>query len=291
MTMATNKYETAFAQFDAAEQEASIRLKINKIIEESFPLFNIAQTKKIIHGLIDLTSLESTDNEESISKLTESVNQFEGSDPTIPSVAAICVYPNFVRTVRETLTAEDVKVACVSGCFPSSQSFIEVKLAETALAINDGADEIDIVLNLRKFLSGDYEGASTEIEEQIATAKGAKVKIILETGALKTPENIRKATILALFSGADFVKTSTGKGYPGATLEAAYTMCRVLKQYHEKFGEMRGIKLSGGIRSSEDAVKYFCLVNTLLGKEWLSPEYFRIGASSLVDVLRKDIIE
>lgn len=280
----------AFAQFDPAESEESILLKTDQIIRDHYSRFDTPKTKKFLHGVIDLTSLNATDSEESITKFTESVNDFEDTDPTIPSVAAICVYPNFVSTVRETLTAENVKVASVSGCFPASQSFIEVKLAETALAVSDGADEIDIVLNMGKFLSGDYEAAATEIEEQIAAAKGATVKVILETGALKTPENIRRATILSLFCGAHFVKTSTGKGYPGASLEAAYTMCKVLKQYYELFGEVRGIKLSGGIRTTEDAVKYYCLIETLLGKEWLTPAYFRIGASSLVDALRQDIM-
>ena len=288
--MAANKYEMAFAQFDPAESEESILLKTDQIIRDHYSRFDTPKTKKFLHGVIDLTSLNATDSEESITKFTESVNDFEDTDPTIPSVAAICVYPNFVSTVRETLTAENVKVASVSGCFPASQSFIEVKLAETALAVSDGADEIDIVLNMGKFLSGDYEAAATEIEEQIAAAKGATVKVILETGALKTPENIRRATILSLFCGAHFVKTSTGKGYPGASLEAAYTMCKVLKQYYELFGEVRGIKLSGGIRTTEDAVKYYCLIETLLGKEWLTPAYFRIGASSLVDALRQDIM-
>ncbi len=280
----------AFAQFDPAESEESILLKTDQIIRDHYSRFDTPKTKKFLHGVIDLTSLNATDSEESITKFTESVNDFEDTDPTIPSVAAICVYPNFVSTVRETLTAENVKVASVSGCFPASQSFIEVKLAETALAVSDGADEIDIVLNMGKFLSGDYEAAATEIDEQIAAAKGATVKVILETGALKTPENIRRATILSLFCGAHFVKTSTGKGYPGASLEAAYTMCKVLKQYYELFGEVRGIKLSGGIRTTEDAVKYYCLIDTLLGKEWLTPTYFRIGASSLVDALRQDIM-
>lgn len=288
--MAANKYEMAFAQFDPAEPEEKILLKTDQIIRDHYSRFYTPETKKFLHGVIDLTSLNATDSEESITKFTESVNDFEDTDPTIPSVAAICVYPNFVSTVRETLTAENVKVASVSGCFPASQSFIEVKLAETALAVSDGADEIDIVLNMGKFLSGDYEAAATEIEEQIAAAKGATVKVILETGALKTPENIRRATILSLFCGAHFVKTSTGKGYPGASLEAAYTMCKVLKQYYELFGEVRGIKLSGGIRTTEDAVKYYCLIETLLGKEWLTPAYFRIGASSLVDALRQDIM-
>ncbi|WP_373697977.1 deoxyribose-phosphate aldolase [Porphyromonas loveana] len=288
--MAVNKYEMAFAQFDPAESEEIITQKTSRIIRDHFARFDTPETKKFLHGVIDHTSLNTTDTEESIAQFTERVNDFEDTDPTIPSVAAICVFPNFVASVREALTAGGVRVACVSGSFPTSQSFIEVKLAETALAIADGADEIDIVLNVGKFLAGDYESVATEIEEQVAAAHGATVKVILETGALQTPENIRRATILALFSGAHFVKTSTGKGYGGATPEATYTICRVLKQYHERFDEIRGIKLSGGIQTSEEAVRYFCLIDTLLGKEWHTPTYFRIGSSRLADALRKDIM-
>ena len=218
-----------------------------------------------------------------------SVNDFEGTED-VPSVAAICVYPNFVKTVREVLTASGVQVACVSGAFPASQSFMEVKIAETALAIAAGADEIDIVLNLGAFLSGDYLEASTEIEEQKATARGAHLKVILETGALKEPELIRRASILALFSGADFLKTSTGKEYPGADLRAAYILCSVLREYKDKYGEQRGVKFSGGIRSAEEAVKYYTLVEAILGKEWLDNRFFRIGASSLVGSLQQEIL-
>ena len=183
-----------------------------------------------------------------------------------------------------------MQVACVSGCFPASQSFPEVKIAETALAIAAGADEIDIVLNLGAFLAGDYLEASTEIEEQKATARGAHLKVILETGALRDPELIRRASILALFSGADFLKTSTGKEFPGADLRAAYILCSVLREYREKYEEVRGVKFSGGIRSAEEAVKYYCLVEAILGEEWLDNRLFRIGASSLVGSLQQEIL-
>ncbi|WP_329904600.1 deoxyribose-phosphate aldolase [Porphyromonas pogonae] len=286
----TNKYQQVFDSFKAALSTEQIQSEIEKILSEEFEKNNTIEVKKFLHGTIDLTSLNGADTEESIAKFVSQVNDFDGTDPTVPSVAAICVYPNFVKTVKDTLTTEDVRIACVSGCFPASQSFIEVKLAETALAVKDGADEIDIVLNMGKFFAEDYEETSTEIEEQKATCREAHLKVILETGALKTPELIRKASILALYSGADFLKTSTGKEYPGASLEAAYVMCQVLKEYHDKHGHVRGLKVSGGIRTAEEAVKYYCLVKSILGEEWLTPEYFRIGASSLVANLQKEIL-
>lgn len=276
-----SKYEEAFSKHEELSEEAIFR-NVAGIIERDFSKYNKAETLKTIHGLIDLTSLGGADTDEDIAELTRRVNDFEGTDPTIPSVAAICVYPNFVRTVRDLLTVPSVQVACVSGCFPASQSFIEVKLAETSLAIRDGVDEIDIVLNMSAFLSGDYETASDEIGEQKDAAHGARLKVILETGALKTADRIRKASALALYSGADFIKTSTGKEYPGASFEAAYVMCHVLKEYYEQHGERRGIKLSGGIRTAEEAVKYYCIVRAVLGEEWITPKYMRIGASSLV---------
>ena len=259
-----NKYNEAFSAFAPALSIEELDKRIEDILAKSFTKNNTRE-------------------------LVASVNDFEGTED-VPSVAAICVYPNFVKTVRSVLTAEGVQVACVSGCFPASQSFIEVKIAETALAIADGADEIDIVLNLGAFLSGDYEEAATEIQEQRSTARTAHLKVILETGALKDPELIRKASILSLFSGADFLKTSTGKEYPGADLRAAYILCSVLKEYFDKYGEKRGVKFSGGIRSAEEAVKYYCIVEALLGKEWLDNKLFRIGASSLVGSLQKEIL-
>ena len=284
-----NKYNEAFSAFAPALSIEELDKRIEDILAKSFTKNNTREVKKFLHSTIDLTTLSGADTEEKVAQLVASVNDFEGTED-VPSVAAICVYPNFVKTVRSVLTAEGVQVACVSGCFPASQSFIEVKIAETALAIADGADEIDIVLNLGAFLSGDYEEAATEIQEQRSTARTAHLKVILETGALKDPELIRKASILSLFSGADFLKTSTGKEYPGADLRAAYILCLVLKEYFDKYGEKRGVKFSGGIRSAEEAVKYYCIVEALLGKEWLDNKLFRIGASSLVGSLQKEIL-
>ena len=284
-----NKYNEAFSAFAPALSIEELDKRIEDILAKSFEKNNTREVKKFLHSTIDLTTLSGADTEEKVAQLVASVNDFEGTED-VPSVAAICVYPNFVKTVRSVLTAEGVQVACVSGCFPASQSFIEVKIAETALAIADGADEIDIVLNLGAFLSGDYEEAATEIQEQRFTARTAHLKVILETGALKDPELIRKASILSLFSGADFLKTSTGKEYPGADLRAAYILCSVLKEYFDKYGEKRGVKFSGGIRSAEEAVKYYCIVEALLGKEWLDNKLFRIGASSLVGSLQKEIL-
>ena len=276
-----NKYNEAFSAFAPALSIEELDKRIEDILAKSFEKNNTREVKKFLHSTIDLTTLSGADTEEKVAKLVASVNDFEGTED-VPSVAAICVYPNFVNTVRSVLTAEGVQVACVSGCFPASQSFIEVKIAETALAIADGADEIDIVLNLGAFLSGDYEEA--------ATARAAHLKVSLETGVLKDPELIRKASILSLFSGADFLKTSTGKEYPGADLRAAYILCSVLKEYFDKYGEKRGVKFSGGIRSAEEAVKYYCIVEALLGKDWLDNKLFRIGASSLVGSLQKEIL-
>lgn len=284
-----NKYNEAFSAFAPALSIEELDKRIEDILAKSFEKNNTREVKKFLHSTIDLTTLSGADTEEKVALLVASVNDFEGTED-VPSVAAICVYPNFVKTVRSVLTAEGVQVACVSGCFPASQSFIEVKIAETALAIADGADEIDIVLNLGAFLSGDYEEAATEIQEQRSTARTAHLKVILETSALKDPELIRKASILSLFSGADFLKTSTGKEYPGADLRAAYILCSVLKEYFDKYGEKRGVKFSGGIRSAEEAVKYYCIVEALLGKEWLDNKLFRIGASSLVGSLQKEIL-
>ena len=285
----TTKYTEAFEAFAPALSLEEIDRRISEILQEGYERNNTREVKKFLHSTIDLTTLAGADTEEKVAQLVGSVNDFEGTED-VPSVAAICVYPNFVKTVREVLAASGVQVACVSGAFPASQSFTEVKIAETALAIAAGADEIDIVLNLGAFLSGDYLEASTEIEEQKATARGALLKVILETGALKEPELIRRASILALFSGADFLKTSTGKEYPGADLRAAYILCSVLREYKDKYGEQRGVKFSGGIRSAEEAVKYYTLVEAILGKEWLDNRFFRIGASSLVGSLQQEIL-
>ena len=237
-----------------------------------------------IYSCIDLTTLNTTDTREDIWKFTEKVNSFEGSTPEIKNVAAICVFPNFVKTVAESLTA-DVKIASVCGGFPSSQTFLEIKIAETALAVLDGANEIDVVLNLGYFLNGEVEELCEELDEIKEACHEATLKVILETGALKTGENINNASVLALYSGADFLKTSTGKVYPGASLEAVYVMCLAIKQYYKKTKVRKGIKISGGVSSVKDAVNYYTIVKETLGEEWCNSNLFRIGTSSLADIL------
>jgi deoxyribose-phosphate aldolase len=285
----TNKYQDALSQYKTKLNDNEIAEKVAKIIAEKFAENDNKEVYKKLYSLIDLTTLNTTDSKESVWKFTEAVNDFEGSRPDMDNVAAICVFPNFAETVKEALTAECVKIACVSGGFPSSQTSLEVKIAETALAVADGADEIDIVLNLGYFLTENYEELNEEIEEIKHACRDAHLKVILETGALKTAENIKKASILSLYSGADFLKTSTGKVYDGATLEAAYVMCSALKEYYEKNSTKRGFKASGGISTTEDAVKYYTIVKEVLGEEWLNSEYFRIGASRLAKNLLDSI--
>jgi len=275
-----SKYEEALQNFGPDLQDEEVRKK-TAIILDKCGENNTPEVLKFLYSCIDLTSLNTEDNKESIWRLAETVNDFEGTRPDIPNVAAICVYPNFVSTVKEALTAENVKIAAVASGFPSSQTFIEIKIAEVSLAVADGADEIDIVLNAGAFFEENWEDLSQEIEEIKAACKDAHLKVILETGLLKTASNIRKATILSMYSGADFIKTSTGKVYTGATPESVYVICQTIKEYYGFHREKIGIKVSGGVRTPEDAVKYYTIVKEVLGKEWLTPQLFRIGASGL----------
>ncbi|MCD8176633.1 MAG: deoxyribose-phosphate aldolase [Tannerellaceae bacterium] len=286
-----DRYQEAFGKFEAPGSLEQISEKVNKLLEKEEKNSFTADNLKLLYSSLDLTSLSAMDTRDHIWKLVDRVNDFEGSNPDIPNVAAICVYPVFVATVKQALTAQDVKIACVSGSFPSSQTFPEVKIAETALAINDGAEEIDIVLNLGMLQEENYQELTEEIQETKAVAQEATLKVILETGALQSPELIQKAAILAIYSGADFIKTSTGKEFPGATPEAVYTMAQVIKQYHTLTGKKIGLKVSGGVRTAEDAVKYMTIVKSILGEEWLTNELFRIGASQLADDLLKRLGE
>lgn len=279
-----DKYSKALSLYPFKLTDNEVTEKVKQIIDEKFLENNTADVLKKIYSCIDLTTLNTTDTREDIWKFTEKVNEFEGSNPNIDNVAAICVYPNFAKTVRESLTA-NVKIACVAGGFPSSQTFLEIKIAETALAVLDGADEIDIVLNLGLFLNGEYEELSEEIDEIKEACHEAKLKVILETGALKESKLIHNAAVLALYSGADFIKTSTGKVYGGATLEAAYSMCVAIKNYYKKTKIKKGIKISGGVSSVEEAVNYYTVVKETLGEEWCNRDYFRIGTSSLANIL------
>lgn len=282
-----NKYTDTLKKYKTDLKDAEISEKVNEILSKKFSANNNKEVYKRIYSCIDLTSLNSTDTREDIWNFVEKVNDFEGSSD-LDNVAAICVYPNFVETVREALTA-DAKIASVAGGFPSSQTFTEVKIAETALAVASGADEIDIVMNLGFFLDENYEELCEEIDEIKHASKEAKLKVILETGALKTAKNIMKASLLALYSGADFIKTSTGKGYEGATLEAAYIMCIAIKEYTAKTGRKVGFKAAGGISTTEEAVRYYTIAKEVLGEEYLTNEYFRIGASRLAENILNSI--
>lgn len=287
--MMKSKFQEAFDAFSAPLTDAEVTEAVNAIISKSLGSAHTADNIRLLHSCVDLTSLNPTDHVDQIYNFVKQVNELDENNPTIPPVAAICVYPNFVKTVKEALLVPEVNVACVSGSFPSSQTFMDVKVVETGLAINDGADEIDIVLHLGNFLAGNYQEVADEITELRDICRDKKLKVILETGALKKSENIHRASIISLFCEADFIKTSTGKEYPGATLEAAYVMCRVLKEYHQKYGVKRGIKVSGGVRTTEEALKYLCIVKEVLGEDWLNKDLFRVGASSLVSDLQKHL--
>lgn len=285
-----SKYEAALALYETNLSDDEVKAKTAHIIEKYVSENNTTEVKKFLFNCIDLTTLKTEDSEESVLRFTERVNDFEDQYPDLKNVAAICVYPCFAKIVSQSLEVEDVNIACVSAGFPSSQTFTEVKVAETALALADGATEIDIVISVGKFLSGDYEGMCDEIEE-IKTICGERhLKTILETGALKTAANIMKASILSMYSGADFIKTSTGKQEPAATPEAAYVMCRAIKAYHEQTGRKVGFKPAGGINSVNDALVYYTIVKEVLGEEWLNNHLFRLGTSRLANLLLSEIV-
>lgn len=283
--MAEDKYREAINRSAVTVDDAFVTAEVKRILDENLEKNSNEAVYKFLFNCIDLTTLQATDSPRSVADFTEKVNQFETEHPEMPNVAAICVYPNFAQVVRAVLEVSEVEIACVSGGFPSSQTFPEVKVAETALAVDGGADEIDIVLNVGNYLDGDYQEVCDEIAELKEACREARLKVILETGALKTAENIRNASILSMYSGADFIKTSTGKEYPGASHFAAYVMMHAIKEYYEQTGRMVGFKPAGGVRTPQDAVGYYCLAKEILGEKWLTNEYFRIGASGLANNL------
>lgn len=265
---------------------------INKLteIKEIAKNNNHSDMLELAFSCIDLTTLNSTDTVSHVRAFTERVNDFQNDYPNLPNVAAICVYPNMVRTVNESLNDENVNIAAVAGGFPGSMSFIEVKVKEARMAVNYGADEIDIVLPLWAFLDGDDMICHEEIITIKEAIGEAHLKVILETGALATPERIRQASFLAMESGADFIKTSTGKMNPAATPEAAVEMCLAIRDYHRKTGRKVGFKPAGGISTSEDAILYLTIVQEILGQEWMMPSLFRIGASRLANNLLSNLL-
>jgi deoxyribose-phosphate aldolase len=290
MEQTENKYEKALNLYDTNISDEEVRNAVRKIIAEKVHENDTPEVKKFLMGSVELTTLKTTDSEESVMAFTEKVNQFDDAYPDIPHVATICVYPCFAKTVSETLEVDGVEIACVSGSFPSSQTFPEIKIAETALAIKDGATEIDMVLPVGKFLSGNYEDVADEIAEMKAVCGDHKMKVILETGCLKTASNIKKAAILAMYGGADYIKTSTGKLEPAATPEAAYVMCQAIKEYFTKTGIQIGFKPAGGLNSVMDALIYYTIVKEVLGEKWLTNQWFRMGTSRLANLLLSEIV-
>lgn len=285
-----NKYEDALRKYNTNLDDAAVREAVRNIIAEKVPENDTMDVKKFLFGSIELTTLKTTDSDTSVLAFTERVNDFDNEYPDLPHVATICVYPCFAKTVSESLEVDGVEIACVSGSFPSSQARIEVKVAETALAVADGATEIDIVLPVGKFLSGDYEGVCDDIAEmKAACGESVPMKVILETGALKTASNIKKASILSMYAGADYIKTSTGKMEPAATPEAAYVMCQAIKEYYDETGIQIGFKPAGGINSVMDAIIYYTIVKEVLGEKWLTNKWLRLGTSRLANMLLSEL--
>lgn len=284
-----SKYALALSKYNTHIHDDEVMTKVDALIGKHLDENDNSEVKKQLFHCIDLTTLKCTDSEESVMKFTEKVNEFVDKYPDLDNVAAICVYPNMAEIVSDTLEADNVKIACVSGGFPSSQTFMEVKVAETAMAIHTGAEEIDIVMPVGKFLCEDYEGMCDEIGELKDICGEKPLKVILETGALRSASNIKKAALLAMYSGADFIKTSTGKEAISATPEAALVMCEAIKEYYQETGRKVGFKAAGGIDTVKKALAYYTIVKEVLGEEWLNNGLFRIGASRLVNQLLSEI--
>ena len=284
-----SKYEEALAKYKLDITDEEVKAAVKKIITEKVHENDTPEVKQFLMGSVELTTLKTTDSDESVLSFTERVNQFEEAYPNLPHVATICVYPRFAKVVSETLEVEGVEIACVSGSFPSSQALIEVKTVETALALKDGATEIDMVQSVGAFLAGDYETVCDEIQQMKETCGDHKLKVILETGCLKTAANIKTASILAMYSGADYIKTSTGKLEPAATPEAAYVMCQAIKEYYDETGIQIGFKPAGGLNSVMDALIYYTIVKEVLGEKWLTNQWFRMGTSRLANMLLSEV--
>lgn len=284
------KIEQAFAKYNLCLNDEEVHAAVTRLLEQKKAQYDTAEVRRELLSTVELTTLKVTDSQESVLQFTERVNHFADEHPDLPHLATVCVYPNFAKIVSESLEAEGVEVACVSGGFPSAQTFIEIKTTETALAVHDGATEIDMVLSVGTFLSGDYETCADEIAEIKAACSERPLKVILETGALQTASNIKRASVLSMYAGADFIKTSTGKIEPAATPEAAYVMCQAIKEYHKETGIRIGFKAAGGVSTVDDALTYYTIVREILGKEWIDENLFRIGTSRLANLLVSEIL-
>ena len=284
-----SKIEEALGKYYLDITDEEVKEAVKKIIAEKVPQNDTPEVKRFMFGSIELTTLTTQDSAESVLQLVEKVNKFANEYPQMPHVATVVTYPRFTKLVSESLEVEGVIPTCVSGAFPSSQALIEVKTVETGLAIRDGAENVDIVMHVGEFLSGDYETVCDEIQQQKETCGEVPMKVILETGDLGSCANIKKASLLAMYSGADYIKTSTGKEKISATPEAAYVMCQAIKEYYDETGVMVGFKPAGGINSVMDALIYYTIVKELLGEKWLTNELFRLGTSRLANLLLSEL--
>ena len=284
-----DKYQQALSKYNLDITDAQVAAEVSKIVEKAAQN-NTAEVQRFLLGSVELTSLHTTDTEESILALVERVNQFDKDYKDLPHVATICTYPCFAKLVSQSLEVDGVEVTNVCASFPSSQTFIEVKVAETALAVKDGATEIDIVQSVGKYLSGDYEGVADEISEIKDTCGEVPLKVILETGDLPSMADVKRASILAMYAGADYIKTSTGKEKVSATPEAVYVMCQAIKEYYDETGIQIGLKPAGGINTVMDAVTYYTIVKEVLGEKWLTNKWFRLGTSRLTNLLLSEIL-
>jgi deoxyribose-phosphate aldolase len=287
--MPKSKIEEALGKYNLEITDEEVKEAVKKIIAEKVPQNDTPEVKRFMFGSIELTTLTTQDSAESVLQLVEKVNKFDNEYPQMPHVATVVTYPRFTKLVSESLEVEGVIPTCVSGAFPSSQALIEVKTVETGLAIRDGAGNVDIVMHVGEFLSGDYETVCDEIQQQKETCGEVPMKVILETGDLGSCANIKKASLLAMYSGADYIKTSTGKEKISATPEAAYVMCQAIKEYYDETGIQVGFKPAGGINSVMDALIYYTIVKELLGEKWLTNELFRLGTSRLANLLLSEL--
>lgn len=274
-----------FEKYGEGPVDAAVSTRVQETISAIHPDACSPEVLKSIFRCLDLTTLNPEDNEKTARKFTNRLNGFSSRFPNIPPVAALCVYPSLVEETRKTLSDLRVKIAAVGAGFPSSQTYLAVKLAECELLISKGTDEIDVVISVGRFLAGDYLGVFNELVLIRDACQGVTLKVILETGLLKSARKIRLASLLAMEAGADFIKTSTGKVAVSATPEAVLTMSYAIRDFHSKSGRAAGIKPAGGIVTVEDALIYYYLVNNILGENWLTPSRFRLGASRLANNL------
>lgn len=280
-----SKIEEALSKYNIELTDEQVAAETKALLDAHLQENMNKDVYRFLMGSIELTTLKTTDCDRSVMEFTEKVNKFDSEYPNLPHVATICVYPCFAAAVKNALSVEGVEIACVSGSFPSSQACIEVKTIETSLAVKDGATEIDIVMPVGKFLDGNYEEVAEDISELKAACGDAAMKVILETGDLRGAKDVKVASIISMYAGADYIKTSTGKEKVSATPEAAYVMCQAIKEYYDETGIQIGFKPAGGLNTVEDAVTYYTIVKEVLGEKWLTNKWLRLGTSRLGNLL------